>query len=589
MNLAAGRKAKRAAAYQAAIRYSEHGHRPVAGGPLGKPRRTHAEPVHGGDRGGIPEHEFRTGGAALDGSVGTRGGLVHARPGLRARILFFTAQDQNGPAIEAGLKALAELDIALPTEPEEVEASAVELQRELAAAVGRIEDLAHLPEMTDPRQLAIMRILMHLTAPAQRTNPALLKAIIGRMVLLSVRQGNSPMAAFAYGWHGALLCGDADGIETGYRFGRLSLEVLRQFHAPELEAKVVFLFNAYVRHWKEHARECIAPLAGRLSAGHRNRRPGIHLPRRDPPLRLSLLHGRAAGTDSAEADGVSGDDGAVAAAVPQPAGADLELRRWPVSAAARATLPRSPAKLLDESKLLPDWIEENNSLLVFSTLFCRTMLQYLFGDYAGAVASGRLAEDHAKAAQGLLYRSNHSFYYALALLAHHATADAAGRIECLRLAAPLIDQLRQWAALAPMNFAHKLALVEAEHARVTGENGRAMECFNDAIRLARENGYLQDEALVCEREAVFYNALGREDIAGFAAESGGGFQVLGGVAKGRGSGTPVQAAGRQAPAPLDTAAVVEASHMLSQEIRLEQLLEKLMRIVIENAGAEKGS
>lgn len=42
------------------------------------------------------------------------------------------------------------------------------------------------------------------------------------------------------------------------------------------------------------------------------------------------------------------------------------------------------------------------------------------------------------------------------------------------------------------------------------------------------------------------------------------------------------------PVSLDTEAIIKALHMLSQEIRIEQLLDKLMQIVIENAGAEKG-
>jgi PAS domain S-box-containing protein len=42
------------------------------------------------------------------------------------------------------------------------------------------------------------------------------------------------------------------------------------------------------------------------------------------------------------------------------------------------------------------------------------------------------------------------------------------------------------------------------------------------------------------------------------------------------------------PALIDTASIIKASHMLSQEIRLERLLDKMIRIVIENAGAEKG-
>jgi predicted ATPase len=80
------------------------------------------------------------------------------------------------------------------------------------------------------------------------------------MMLLALQHGNSAMAAFAYGWHGALLCASATHITTGYRFGQLSLEVLRQYPTPEIEVRVDFVFNSYVRHWKEDLRLSIVAL-----------------------------------------------------------------------------------------------------------------------------------------------------------------------------------------------------------------------------------------------------------------------------------------------------------------------------------------
>lgn len=588
LNLAAGRKAKRAAAYQAAIRYLSMGigllpaNRWERGNDLTLPLFMEAV-----------EAEYLSTNFERAALLSTEV-LEHTKDLFtririyELRILFFTAQDQNDLAIQAGLKALAELDVALPREQENADAFAVEQHQQLSAAVSRIEDLAHLPEMTELRQLAAMRILMQMTAPTQRTNPALLKAIIARMVLLSVKHGNSPMAAFAYGWHGALLCGSADGIAAGYRFGLLSLEVLRQFHAPELDAKVRFLFNVYVRQWKEHAQACIAPL---LDVYRRSAETGdleytyygaIHycayLFCTGAPLEL-IRRKQLEYLETMERSRLQ---------------FDRQLARiWSQSVVnlcdGTADPSRLAGELFDESKFLPDWIEENNGLLVFTTLNNRMMLQYLFGDYAGAVASGRQAVDYAKAAQGFLYQANHCFYYALALLAHGATANSAERLKYLSLAATLLDQLKQWAALAPMNFAHKLALVEAEHARITGENGRAMECFNEAIRLARKNGYNQDEALAYEREAVFYNALGREDIAVHALRKAvDAYKSWGALGKVEELERRFKPMAGQTPTTLDTAAVVKASHMLSQEIRLEQLLEMLMNIVIENAGAEKG-
>lgn len=587
LNLTAGRRAKRAAAYQAAIRYLSMGIGLLPADRWEQNRELTLNLFMEAVEAEYLSTNFDRA-ALLSTEVLEHATDLYTRVRLyELRILFFTAQDLNGAAIQAGLKALAELEVVLPTDPQETDPSDIELQRELKG-IGQIEDLAQLPAITDAHHLAIMRILMQLSAPAQRTNPALLKVIICRMVLLAVQHGNSPLAAFAYGWHAALLCGDAKGIATGYRFGQLSLKVLRQFHTPELEAKVLFLFNTYVRHWQEHARECLVPLQDVHRLGietgdleytcYSATYYCAYLFYTGTPLELIRLK-QAEFLETIEQSRL-------------PFHSQL-AHIWGQTVAnlcgGTGDPTRLDGELFDEAKCLPGWIKKNNALLVFNTHHTRTMLQCLFGDYTGAMASARQAENYIQAAQGLLGQANHSFYYALALLAQHARADAMVGIESLRLVLPLHDQLKAWAALAPMNFAHKLALIEAEHARIIGANGRAIECFTDAIRLARENGYLQDEALICEREAAFYNALGREDIAGLALRKAvEAFRSWGALRKVEALERQFKPQAELAPTQLDTAAVVKASHMLSQEIRLEQLLEKLMRIVIENAGAEKG-
>jgi PAS domain S-box-containing protein len=578
LNLAAGRKAKRSAAFQAAIRYFSMGI-----GMLSAERwecdadltlNLHLEAI---------EAEYLSGHFERAALLSTEV-LAHVSDRFtrvrvhELRVLFFSVQNRNAEAIEAGRDALQELGVTLPAKPDELLVFAEESQRQLDAA-GPVEELAQLPPAVEPRHLAAMKILMHMTVPAQRASPALLRAIVTQMALLARRHGNSPMAAVAYGWYGALLCADVEGIETGYRFGRLSLEVLRRFPESELEMRVQFLFNAYVRHWKEDARECLAPLQEihrrSLGAGDLETACGsaVHhcwgLFCTGAPLEMvqRILAGYRELTEHSQ----------------------LRLQSHLIRTGVRTvvalrgdeTPDRITGDIPDETEVLADGSALQPSWLSFGALCSRTMLRYVFGDITGAVAAGRSAVDHAVLAYGSLARADHCFYLALALLATPATtADAA----------PLIARLGRWAVLAPRNFAAKAALAEAEHARVVGDVGRALECFSRAIRLARENGYVQDEALTHEREAAFYRSLGRDDIAGLslrnAAEA---FRSWGATRK-------VEDLERhfrpllppQSAVPLDTMAVVNASHALSQEIRLEQLLEKLMSIVIESAGAQKG-
>ncbi len=589
LNLVAGRRAKRAAAYQAAIRYLSMG---IGMLPPDRWER-HRELTQSLYLDAV-EAEYLTSNferaVLLSSEVLEHATDLFARIRIQElRILFLTAQNQNAVAIKVGVEALAALGVDLPSEPEAIVTCAREWRLAVEARIRRVEDLARLPELTDPQQLAVRRLLMSLSAPAHRTNIPLLTAIVFRMILMSLEHGNSPMSAFAYGWYGVLLCAAGEDVERGYQLGRLSLEVLGQFQAPELEAKVTFLFNVCVRHWKEHARECVAPLQEVYRRGTETGDldytfyGAIHA--------CGFLFFTGAPLETIRRMQVEYLEAMERSRLEFHSHFVRILRQAVLNLSAGTGDPsRLAGVLFEESKWLPSWIQQDNRTLVFCTHNCRNLLQYFFGDFAGAVASGFFADQYAEAVQGFLYRAEHCFYYALALLAHYPKAEAAMRGEYLARVATLSEQLQRWAEKCPANFAHKLALVQAEQARATGQIGRALECFSAAIQGAREQDYLPEEALACEREAEFFLALGRGDLASLSMRRAlGAYQSWGARRKVEDLEQRFKhLLGREAAVPLDTAAVIQASHMLSQEIRLEQLLEKLMRIVIENAGAEKG-
>src|SRR4029077_10656082 len=74
-------------------------------------------------------------------------------------------------------------------------------------------------------------------------------------------------------------------------------------------------------------------------------------------------------------------------------------------------------------------------------------------------------------------------------------------------------QLEVWAANCPENFGNRAALVAGEIARLEGRGFEAMRLYEEAIRLARTNGFVHNEALANELAANFYMVRGFEKIA----------------------------------------------------------------------------
>jgi hypothetical protein len=163
------------------------------------------------------------------------------------------------------------------------------------------------------------------------------------------------------------------------------------------------------------------------------------------------------------------------------------------------------------------------------------------------------------------------------------------------------EQLREWAENYPPTFSDKHALVSAEIARIEGRDADAMRLYEQAIQSAREHGFVQNEGLAHEAAAQYYLARSLEAagprLSPQRAECYDRWGALGKVKQlderyprlheerlptstTATIGTPV--------GQLDVETVVKASQALSSEMVLNKLIEKLMRIAVEHAGAERG-
>ena len=94
-----------------------------------------------------------------------------------------------------------------------------------------------------------------------------------------------------------------------------------------------------------------------------------------------------------------------------------------------------------------------------------------------------------------------------------ATRHLPWRVLCTGRLASHHRQLQEWADNCPENFENRAALVGAEIARIEGRDVDAMRLYEQAIRSARINGFVHNEAIAYERASAFYRARGFDQIA----------------------------------------------------------------------------
>ncbi|NEO87128.1 MAG: AAA family ATPase [Spirulina sp. SIO3F2] len=511
------------------------------------------------------------------------------------QILFEINQNQMSEAIALAVDVLALLEIQIPTAAPQLEQATQACRQAIACPLEEIPTLAALPIATDATQLAAIRILTNANSAAYIANPALFPLIVMQTVQQCMTVGNSPIAASAYSWYGALLCGVYDEIEAGYAFGKLALQLLEQLEARELIAKVSNMFNVFIRPWKEHIGQATADLPAAIQAGFDNGDveyafyaavhycnylfyQGVSLETVGQRQQRHLLS-----ITRAHYDFHAGF---------------LRINQQVVTNL--RTAPECPEQLngeiLNGPESLAFWQENSIVFLVLCFYEAQTRLAYLCGDIAGAVAAGAQGWQHRQAALGTLYVVEHNFYYSLALLASEPLTTA-GRDRVVANQA----ELKRWATFAPCNFQHKYDLVAAEWARVEGEQYPAMELYDRAIAGATAQGYQSEAALANELAAKFYFSLEKTKIAaGYLQEAYYGYATWGAKTKvqqleqaypqfltfnSEQSLVPTINTVTTTTTQLDLISVLNASQALSQEIELDALLNRLMQIILANAGA----
>ncbi|MBI3756484.1 MAG: AAA family ATPase [Deltaproteobacteria bacterium] len=609
LNLRAGRRAKAAAAHKAALNYLRVG--------LDLLEESCWETQYSL---ALSLHEEAAEAAYLNGDYGQLDRLTEAVL-WKAKTLLdkvkiyecnieagYTEPGRMAAGLTHGLAVLEQLGIALPLQPAQAHITQALEELQQALAGKDIASLLALPRMTDPHKLAAMSVLRKLSTLAYMGVPELYPLINFNAVNLSATYGNTLLSAWAYAAYGPMLCGIVGDIDAGYQFGQLALELVEQFDAPTVKANVIFLVNSFVKHWKEHTRETLKPLLNAHLAGLDTGVVGLSA----LAAYSYVFQAYWSGKELTELEREMTTYGEVIGQLKQETILNVnELFRQTVLhlMGDETKRGRSIGKNYNEETLLSLFFQENNVNALCMFYLNKLTLDYLFSDYPQAVAHAEMTERYLWGAQGQSAVPAFYLYDSLARLALFSACAESEQKNISEKVASNQEKMRLWARHAPMNFLHKFYLVEAERARVLGSAAEAREYYDKAITLAHENEYLNEEALAYELAGRFYLGRGHAHLARYYLHDARyAYLRWGALAKVRDLETRhpqffetqvapnhPQAVGastiyteQHMSSALDVTSVLKASQTIASEIVLDRLLARLMRIVIENAGAQRG-
>ncbi|XZO00574.1 MAG: protein kinase domain-containing protein [Microcoleus sp.] len=609
LNLTAGRKAKAANAYEAAVRYLRVAMQLLPADCWQSQYYLTLEIYESTAEAEYLNSNYEVSKKLIDIVLKQAKTILEKVNIYELQLQSYNAQNRLIESLNTGLEVLQLLGISLPQNPNSLNIMAGLIDTKVSLGIKRIDDLANLPEMTDPNQKAAMRILSGILSTAIQAKPRLLPLLAFMMVKLCIKYGNSPYASIAYVYYGVVMYSLGD-ISLGYEFGELAIRLLDKFPSRSIKSRVYAIFGGWIEHWKTHLKSGLGYLMEAFKTGietgdleYAGYCIGEYCANKlwmGEPLAL-----------------LEDETGKYLKLMQQ---SQLEMAVQYISIKRQTALNLSGTTVdscnllgdnFNELKTLPALIEAKSFVLVCLVYNAKAMLNFLFRNYAQALENSRLFEQYEEAVAGLYIVSVSKLYYSLSLLVLYPQADKQEQKQYLKKVVQNQKKMKKLAFHAPMNYQHKYDLVAAEKARVLGQNAEAMDLYDRAIDGAAKNGYIQEEALAYELAGEFYESLGKQIVSqAYLTKAYYGYIHWGALAKVKHleSIHPFLLAQTRAAETrtldvtgtttgsttsyglgdfLDVATFIKSSQAINSEIVIENLLAKLIKIILENAAAQK--
>ena len=505
-------------------------------------------------------------------------------------ILLHTIQGRYGEAIEAGKIGLKLLGFDLPDET-----LSEALDEEVLAAQNSLRDrsIASLIDqsiLTDVRHQVAIKLLMNIDPVAYLSSKSNLYLFVSvKSVNLSLQYGNIPESVKAYSNYGFILGSVLGDYDSGYEFGLMARKLSEKLNSPQQQCKSSSLLSNWMQCWAK-------PIQGAAELN---------------------LSGYYAGIESGEVQFAGYNlfgmvcnqlfEGIPLTKI----GLDLKIF-WPFLDRTRNqvaieifdvvqqfVLEFSPS---ETSNLMLDSIESPMANAIDHILKIQQF--YLLNDLDTALVHIQAVEQYLPALLGFTTSAEYPFYAALTLIASLPKASSETQLLYWSQINVHQAQMQTWAKQCPDNFQSRYDLLQAEIARANGQSWHAINLYDQAIGHAQVNQFVQIEAIACERAFEFYMEIGKCKIAKlYLNDAHYSYDRWGAIAKVyhlesqrkemlsqshhrdplTHSTTTIS---HNQYSSLDLATIIKASQALSGEVVMSKLLEKIMQLVQENAGAQ---
>lgn len=412
----------------------------------------------------------------------------------------YAGRQRYNKALDAGLSVLSMLGVDLPRDPSEAAVGeAVQATLARLTEIGT-DGLRALPDLEDPRAAAATRIQVRLSPAAYFGKPMLLPLIACHLVNTSIDRGVSTATPYALSLFGIVL-NTVELYPVSHAWGQLAAELLDRWPDRRLEAATRHILSNLVCCWMVPLKSILGPLREVFDIGCRTGDYEYASYAAHGYIHNAMYAGRPLGQLLEEALSLGEQMRSLG-----------QVNALHVHEPFEQLLKAMTGQLADARSLNDDTFDEAQRLAemedsgsrsgVYLMHHIKGMQQFYFGEKAEAFERFEAARGYVDAVPSIWHMPIRHQLGALAACALlEETTDATERERLRERIDEALAALKRLTEHAPVNFAHRVSLIQAEMARLEGRAGEAVEGFERAILEAQSGGWINDVGLANELAA----------------------------------------------------------------------------------------
>lgn len=519
----------------------------------------------------------------------------------------YFSQNKLQEGVKLGLSILNALSIKFPDHPNAIHFILKLIHTKWLLRRKTTDDLYQLPEMNDPYMKAAMDILRDVGNSVFFVNPVLLGLLILEAMILSVKYGNYKECLRFYSGYGLILA-SFHQYHQGYQMCELSLRLAEHYQAS-LEIDHTYMMKSLLLPMQAHIDQSLVLLNTTYQKSLDTGNMEIAFQSFIIYCLYSIFSGKKLTFLINEMNKASYIYKTNKTVLQH---ADV-LRQLISNLVGETTKETTSLKGpdCDEKVLFSHLIESNDNLNLLGAYRHKLFICYIFNDYSQAYEFALKMNFLSKLDNIPFLQASTYFLSDLSSLACFNRVTKKEQKKILKSVNQHLKTFKFWTKEAPMNFLNKYYLIQAVLANVLKKFEQAEDYFDQAIELSKKHKFVHEEAIANELTSLFYLARGKELIAKvYMQEAHYCYVKWGALAKVKqleenypqflkvrerqknfsdtfDVGMSYSSSG-SIKDKLDLSSIMKSTEAITREIELTELLKKMLHIVIENAGAQKG-